>query len=99
MQTQDDLSFLQARAEGVEHVEKQLAELSTVFERLSMIVHEHELMIERIDANTDAALLHIEQGKQEVVKYHDSVSSSRNLFIKVFMIFVVFFAFYVVFLV
>jgi syntaxin 5 len=93
------MSFLQSRAEGVEHVERQLAELSTVFERLSMLVHEHELMLERIDSNTDAALLHIEQSKVEVAKYHESVSSSRTLAIKVFMIFVVFFAFYVVFLV
>ena len=64
-----------------------------------MIVHEHQLMIERIDANTDAALLHIDQGKQEVIKYHDSVTNNRNLAIKVFLIFIVFFAFYVVFLV
>jgi len=90
---------LQSRAQGVEHVERQLAELSSVFERLSLMVHEHELMLERIDSNTDAALLHIEQSKVEVGKYHDSVSSNRNLAIKVFMIFVVFFAFYVVFLV
>ena len=93
------MSFLQSRAEGVEHVERQLAELSTVFERLSMLVHEHELMLERIDSNTDAALLHIEQSKAEVGKYHESISSSRTLTIKVFLIFVVFFAFYVVFLV
>jgi t-SNARE complex subunit (syntaxin) len=64
-----------------------------------MLVHEQAMMIERIDAKTDESLLNLERAKTEVVKYHDSVTSNRNLAVKVFMVFVFFFAFYVVFLV
>ncbi|CAG9328474.1 STX5 [Blepharisma stoltei] len=95
----DDLSELQARADSVEQVEKQMAEVSQMVQRLALIVHEQQLMVERIDQNTDQALLNLEKGKQEIEKYHQNVTSNRNLGIKVFMIFVIFFVFYVIFLV
>lgn len=98
-QEQEDLQILQNRAQSVEHVEKQMAEVSEMVKRLALLVHEQQVMIERIDTNTDMALLNLEKGKAEIQKYHESVTSNRNLGIKVFMIFVAFFVFYVIFLV
>ena len=80
-------------------VEKQMSEISTMIQRLAHIVHEQEIMIERIDQRTDESLLNLERGKLEIEKYHKSVHSNRNLGIKVFMIFVLFFVFWVVFLI
>jgi t-SNARE complex subunit (syntaxin) len=41
----------------VESVEKQLHEISHVFQRMSVMVHEQELMVETIHSSTEDALL------------------------------------------
>jgi t-SNARE complex subunit (syntaxin) len=64
-----------------------------------MMVHEQELMVETIHGHTEEALLSLERGKYEIATYNESISSNRNLAIKVFLIFVLFFTFYVIFLV
>mmetsp|Transcript_13020 Transcript_13020/g.24201 ORF Transcript_13020/g.24201 Transcript_13020/m.24201 type:complete len:175 (+) Transcript_13020:313-837(+) len=96
---QDELEYFESRAKSVEQIERQLSDLHESFTRMAMMVHEQEILIERIDAKTDESLRNLERAKSEVVKYHESVTSNRNLAVKVFMVFVFFFAFYVVFLV
>ena len=97
-QTQEEITYLETRTHDVEQVEKQLSELHGLFTQISMMVHEHQMMIERIDSHTDVALFNVEKGRLEVQKYHQNVTSNKNLTIKVFLTFVLFFAFYVVFL-
>ena len=63
-----------------------------------MMVHEHQIMIERIDSHAEAALLNLDKGRIEIVKSYENVTSYKNLGIKVFLVLVLFFTFYVVFL-
>ena len=55
-------------------------------------------MIERIDSHAEAALLNLDKGRIEIVKSYENVTSYKNLGIKVFLVLVLFFTFYVVFL-
>jgi t-SNARE complex subunit (syntaxin) len=63
-----------------------------------MMVHEHQIMIERIDSHAEAALFNLDKGRIEIVKSYENVTSYKNLGIKVFLVLVLFFTFYVVFL-
>jgi syntaxin 5 len=76
-----------------------MAEVASLMQKIAVLVHEQQATVERIDLNTEASLDNLQNAKKEIDKYYDSVTSNRNLGIKVFMIFVIFFVFYVVFLV
>jgi syntaxin 5 len=93
------LNYLQNRAQSVEQVEKQMAEVAEMMQKIALLVHEQQSTIDRIDMNTEKSLENLQIAKSEIDKYYMSVTSNRNLGIKVFMIFVIFFVFYVVFLV
>ena len=97
MEIQEEKSHLLAKTESLEHIEKQLAELSEVYLEMGRIVHDHELKLARIDMHTEEALTHMDAAVKEVRKYHEEVTSNKHLAVKVFVIFVVFFAFFVVF--
>ena len=83
----------------MEQVETQMAEIAGLMQKIALIVHEQQVSVERIDMNTEISLNNLQNAKKEIDKYYSSVTSNRNLGIKVFMIFVIFFVFYVVLLV
>ena len=52
----------------------------------------------RIDSNVDDATVNIESAHSEILKYFQSVSSSRWLMIKIFAVLIIFFIIFVVFM-
>jgi len=58
----------------------------------------HEVMIDRIDTNTDTSLHNIEKGRKELTKAYQNVSSNRGLMIRIFLILIFFAVIYIVFL-
>ena len=99
MQQLEDLSYLQNRAQSVEQIEKQMSEVAEMMQKIALLVHEQQGTVDRIDMQTDQSLMNLQMAKGEIDKYYMNVTSNRNLGIKVFMIFVIFFVGYVVFLV
>ena len=74
-------------------------EVAQMMQKIAVLVHEQQSTVDRIDMAADQSLMNLQQAKGEIDKYYTSVTSNKNLGIKVFMIFVIFFVFYVVFLV
>lgn len=95
----EDLSYLQNRAQSVEQIEKQMSEVAEMMQKIALLVHEQQSTVDRIDMQTDQSLVNLQMAKGEIDKYYENVTNNRNLGIKVFMIFVIFFVGYVVFLV
>ena len=90
---------MQNRAQSVEQIEKQMSEVAEMMQKIAVLVHEQQSTVDRIDLHTEQSLGNLQMAKGEIDKYYSSVTSNRNLGIKVFMIFVIFFVGYVVFLV
>jgi len=68
-----------------------MEEVMGIFTRISSMVQMHEVMIERIDKDTEDSLRNVEGGKKNLVKIFKDMSSTRRLIISVF-IFLMFFA-------
>ena len=76
-----------------------MSEVAEMMKKIALLVHEQQATVDRIDVFADESVENLKKAKSEIDKYYSSVTSNRNLGIKVFMIFVIFFVFYVVFLV
>ena len=89
----------QANLEAVERIEQTLIELTDIFKEMSQIVAQQGEDIQRIDQNIDDTLLNLEETQSQFLKKLKSLSSSRSLIFKLFMIMlafiVIFFLFFV----
>jgi t-SNARE complex subunit (syntaxin) len=54
------------RIDSMKNIEKMIGEIGSIFQRLGNIVQMHEVMIDRIDKNTDSSLQSIEKGKKNI---------------------------------
>jgi syntaxin 5 len=61
-------------------------------------VHEQGEMAMRIDENVDDALVNVESGQAQLLKYLNTISSNRWLIMKVFFVLVLFLLFFIVFI-
>jgi syntaxin 5 len=86
-----DLEGLRKKNESVKSIQKTMEEIMGIFTRISSMVQMHEVMIERIDKDTEDTLRNVEGGKKNLVKIFKDMSSTRRLIISVF-IFLMFFA-------
>lgn len=59
----------------------------------------HEVMIDRIDKNTEDSLINVEKGRKSLSEAYRNISSNRALIIKIFLIMIVFATIYIIFLV
>jgi syntaxin 5 len=66
---------------------------------LGTIVRLHEVMIDRIDKNTEDSLINVEKGRKSLSEAYRSISSNRALIIKIFVIMIIFATIYIIFLV
>jgi len=76
-----------------------LNDIGQAFQRLGTIVKLHEVMIDRIDRNTEDSLINVEKGRKSLSEAYRSISSNRALIIKIFLILIVFATIYIIFLV
>ena len=62
----DSQEFKQNRNESMKNIEKMIGDIAQVFNRLGSIVQMHEVMIDRIDKNTDQSLDSLEKGRKNI---------------------------------
>lgn len=91
-------NYLQSRAETMQNIESTIVELGGIFQQLAHMVKEQEEIVERIDSNVEHSEMNIESAHAQIVKYFNNISSNRWLMIKIFLVLIFFFIFFVVFL-
>lgn len=77
-------SYINARGEAIEAIERTITELGGIFAQLATMVREQHDMVQRIDQDTEDTVANIEGAQAELMKYWARVSSNRMLFIKMF---------------
>ncbi|KAI5779085.1 t-SNARE [Geopyxis carbonaria] len=88
-------SYISARSEAIEAIEKTITELGGIFGQLAQMVSEQSEMIQRIDHETDDVVTNVEGGQRELLKYWGRVSSNRWLVVKMFGVMMIFFLLWV----
>lgn len=91
-------SYASSRAEALHNVETTIVELGSIFTQLAEMVAAQGEMTQRIDENVDETLGNVDNAKQQLMKYLNSISSNRWLMMKVFMILMVFLVLFIVFI-
>ncbi|KRZ97263.1 Syntaxin-5, partial [Trichinella sp. T8] len=89
-------SYLRNRAETMVNIEETIVELGQIFSSLAHMVQEQGEMVQRIDSNVEDAVVQVEAAHIELLKFLRSISRNRWLAIKVFIVLLVFFIFFVV---
>lgn len=92
---QDD--YTSQRAVAVENIERTIVELGGIFQQLAALVAEQGDTLQRIDQNIDDSAIHVEKGRDALMKVLYNVSSSRMLIVKLFLVLIVFVVIFIVF--
>lgn len=87
----------QQRINSIETIEKTLYDITSLFKRFATIVQEQQVLVERIDANTENALGDLEGAKSELRDVYENTKSTRKLILKIFFILMVFTTIYILF--
>ena len=95
----DQIEMVENRSKSLENIKEVLGEINQIFTKFSEIVNTQQLMVERIDSDTEMALINAERGKKELSEHYQNVSSYRNLIIKIFLILIIFATLYIIFVV
>lgn len=88
-EAQSGNSYIQARGEAIDTIERTISELGGIFGQLAQMVSEQSEMIQRIDANTDDVVDNVGGAQRELMKYWTRISSNRWLIAKLFGILMV----------
>jgi len=97
IQMRRDNRQTQTRLESARQAEKTLAELTTMFSKMSNLIHSQGETLVKIEDDVEAAMDHVEAGNEELVKLYEWTSGNRGLIIKCFAIllfFIIFMRFY-----
>ncbi|KAI5303207.1 oligosaccharyl transferase glycoprotein complex, beta subunit [Ascosphaera pollenicola] len=92
---QTDNSYIQARGEAIDAIERTITELGSIFGQLATMVSEQSEMIQRIDANTEDVVDNVQGAQRELLKYWSRVSGNRWLIAKMFGVLMIFFLIWV----
>ena len=95
----EQIEMIENRSKNLENIKQVLGDINQIFVKFSEIVNAQQLMVERIDSDTEMALLNVEKGRKELSEHYQNVSSYRNLLFKVFLILIVFATLYIIFVV
>ncbi|KAL3475074.1 t-SNARE [Aspergillus californicus] len=88
-------SYVQARGEAIDAIERTINELGGIFGQLAQMVSEQSEMIQRIDANTEDVVDNVQGAQRELMKYWTRVSGNRWLIAKMFGVLMIFFLLWV----
>jgi syntaxin 5 len=94
-EAQSSNTYIQARGEAIDAIERTINELGGIFGQLAQMVSEQSEMIQRIDANTEDVVDNVQGAQRELMKYWNSVSSNRWLIAKMFGVLMIFFLLWV----
>eukprot|EP01083_Nonionella_stella_P150829 481090_1 len=87
----------QKRLESARQAEKTLAELTNMFSKMSNLIHSQGETLVKIEDDVEAAMDHVEAGKEEIDKLNEWTKGNRGLIIKIFALmifFIIFMKFY-----
>eukprot|EP01016_Furgasonia_blochmanni_P036775 TRINITY_DN4241_c0_g1_i1.p1 TRINITY_DN4241_c0_g1~~TRINITY_DN4241_c0_g1_i1.p1 ORF type:complete len:204 (-),score=43.18 TRINITY_DN4241_c0_g1_i1:293-904(-) len=98
LEQEQESEHLSSRVESMKKIESILNEVATIFTRLGTIVKMHEVLIERIDKNTEETLINVQKGKKNLLQVYDDVSGWRKTILTIFFIILAFSAIYILFL-
>ncbi|KAJ6032248.1 hypothetical protein N7540_002980 [Penicillium herquei] len=94
-EAQSSNTYIQARGEAIEAIERTISELGGIFGQLAQMVSEQSEMIQRIDANTEDVVDNVQGAQRELMKYWTRVSGNRWLIAKMFGVLMIFFLLWV----
>ncbi|KKK16717.1 hypothetical protein P175DRAFT_0500685 [Aspergillus ochraceoroseus IBT 24754] len=94
-EAQSSNSYIQARGEAIDAIERTISELGGIFGQLAQMVSEQSEMIQRIDANTEDVVDNVQGAQRELMKYWTRVSGNRWLIAKMFGVLMIFFLLWV----
>lgn len=83
-EAQQGNSYINARGEAIDAIERTISELGGIFGQLAQMVSEQSEMIQRIDANTEDVVDNVQGAQRELMKYWTRVSGNRWLIAKMF---------------
>lgn len=90
-EAQSSNSYIQARGEAIDAIERTIGELGGIFGQLAQMVSEQSEMVQRIDTNTEDVVDNVQGAQRELMKYWTRVSSNRWLIAKMFGVLMVIF--------
>ena len=90
--------YFEARERAVGEVESTIAELGTLFKRLTTMIQEQGELVERIDEDIENAVTTVDSASDVLQKAYDAASSNTSLYTKLGAILVFFMLFFTIFL-
>ncbi|CDF32133.1 Syntaxin [Chondrus crispus] len=84
MRRPGETTYQDARADAVRQVESTIVELGQIFNQLATMVSEQGELVERIDANVEETVTHMDAGQNQLMLYYNSIAGNRALILKVF---------------
>jgi len=85
-----DQTYLRQRADAMSEVETNIVELGTIFNKLAVMVNEHEELVMRVEDNVDQASENIGLSMEVLTGTMENLRTNRALFLKVFTVLIVF---------
>lgn len=71
-----DLDLLREREQSIKKIETDIVDVNQIFKDIAKIVHEHNEVIDSIEANVETATIHVNEGAQQIARareYHVSM--------------------------
>jgi syntaxin 5 len=97
MQLIPDQDYLRERANAMSTVESNIVELGTIFNKLAVMVSEHQEMVQRVEDNVEEANATINLSLGVLTDTLTSLRTNRMLVLRIFSIFVAFIIMFIVF--
>lgn len=98
MENNSTSQYYQDRSNAVQHIEKAMNDLVSMFNKVSEMVYRQRNVVERISDDTDISYQNITMGTDEIRKLKEDVKDNRKLIMKIFGIILVFVVVYIVFI-
>jgi len=92
-----DQNYLRQRADAMSEVETNIVELGTIFNKLAVMVNEHQEMVQRVEDNVDNSSENIGLSMEALMDTMGNLRNNRVLFLKVFSILVAFVILFITF--
>ena len=97
MQLIPDQNYLRERADAMTQVETNIVELGTIFNKLAVMVNEHQELVERVEDNVDDANENITLSMATLTDTLTNLRTNKALFLKIFSVLVVFIILFITF--
>jgi len=73
-----DLQILQEREQAIQQLECDINDVNQIFKDLGMLVHEQGEIVDSIESSVENAVVHVEQGKDQLLKAKEYKNKTRR---------------------